>query len=60
MINLVEVSRVVNLHELLEHRFVDEGVTPMATTERPKKQKFSLQPIDLQEPYIALVDMGMI
>ena len=67
VINLVEVSRLVNLHELLEHRVVEECLalfnsngTYRKTQKSKLIQKFSLHPVDLQEPYIALVDMGMI
>ena len=67
VINLVEVSQLVDLHELLEHRVVEECValfnsngTYRKTQKSKLIQKFSLQPVDLQEPYIALIDMGMI
>ena len=55
VINLVEVSQLVNLHELLEHRVVEECVTLFNSNGKRQKakliQKFSLQPLDLQEPY---------
>ena len=67
VINLVEVSELVNLPELLEHRVIEECValfnsngTYRKTQKSKLMQKLSLQPVDLQEPYIALVDMGMI
>lgn len=67
VIDLVEVSELINLPELLEHRVVEECVALFNSTGTYRKtqksklvQKFSLQSIDLQEPYIALIDMGMI
>ena len=67
VINLVEVSQLIDLHELLEHRVVEECVALFNSNGMYRKtqkskliQKFSLQPVDLQEPYIALIDMGMI
>jgi len=67
VINPVDVSRLIDLHELLEHHVVEECValfnshgTYRKTQKSKLIQKFSLQPIDLQKPYIALVDMGMI
>ena len=67
VINLVEVSELVNLPELLEHRVIEECVALFNSNGTYRKmqkselmQKLSLQPVDLQEPYIALVDMGMI
>ena len=36
---------------------MEECATPMARTERDRKAS-SFQPVDLQEPYIALIDMG--
>ena len=44
---------------------MEECATPMARTERHRKassiiQKFSFQPVDLQEPYIAIIGMGKI
>jgi hypothetical protein len=67
VINLVEVSQLVDLQELLEHRVVEECValfnsngTYRKTQKSKLIQKFSLQPVDLQEPYIALINMGMI
>ena len=67
VINLVEVSELVDLNELLEHRVVEECValfncngTYRKTQKSQLIQKLSLQYVDLQEPYIAIVDMGMI
>ena len=67
VINLVEVSQLVDLTELLEHRIVEECValfnsngTYRKTQKSKLIQKLSLQSVDLQEPYIALIDMGMI
>ena len=67
VINLVDDSQLVDLHELLEHRVVEECValfnsngTYRKTQKSKLIQKFSPQPVDLQEPYIALIDMGMI
>lgn len=66
VIDLVEVSQLVNLPELLEHRVVEECValfnsngTYRKTQKSKLIQKLSLQSVDLQEPYIALVE-GMI
>ena len=67
VINLVEISQLVDLHELLEHRVVEDCVALFNSSGTYRKtqkskliQKFSLLPVDLQEPYIALIDMGMI
>ena len=66
VINLVDDSQLVDLHELLEHRVVEECValfnsngTYRKTQKSKLIQKFSLQPVDQQEPYIALFDMGI-
>ena len=67
LIDLVEVNQLVNLPKLLEHRVVEECVslfnsngTYRKTQKSKLVQKFSLQSVDLQEPYVALIDMGMI
>jgi hypothetical protein len=67
VIDLVEVSQLVDLPALLEHRVVDECValfnsngTYRKTQKSQLIQKLTLQSVDLQEPYIALIDMGMI
>ena len=67
VINLVEDSKLVKLPELLEHRVVEECVAlfnPNGTYRKTQKskliQKFSLQTIAVKEPYVALIDMGMI
>ena len=67
MINLVEVSQLVDLPQLLEYRVVEECIalfnsnrTYRETQKSKLIQKLSLQYVDLQEPYVALVDMGMI
>lgn len=67
VINLVEVSQLVDLSELLAHRVVEECValfnsngTYRKTQKSKLIQKLSLQLVNLQEPYVALVDMGMI
>ncbi|KAJ8375166.1 hypothetical protein SKAU_G00057460 [Synaphobranchus kaupii] len=67
VINLVEVSQLVNLPDLLENRVVEECValfnsngTYRKTQKSKLIHKLFLQSVDLQEPYIALVDMGMI
>ena len=67
VINLVEVRKLVDLTELLEHRVVEECValfncngTYRKTQKSKLIQKLSLQYGDLQEPYIAIVDIGMI
>ena len=61
VINLVEVSQLVDLPQLLEHRVV-EGCMVLFNSDvtfRKTQTKFSLQYVYLQEPYVALVDMGM-
>ena len=61
VINLVEVSQLVDLPQLLEHRVV-EGCMALFNSDgtfRKTQTKFSLQYVYLQEPYVALVDMGM-
>ena len=67
VINLVDVSKLVDITELLEHRVIEECVplfnyngTYRKTQKSKLIQKFSLQYIQLQEPYIAIVDIGMI
>ena len=67
VIDLVEVSELVNLPELLEHRVIEECVglfnsngTYRKTQKSKLIQKLSIQPVNLQEPYTALIDMGMI
>lgn len=67
VINLVEDSQLVKLPELLEHRVVEECVAlfnPNGTYRKTQKsklvQKLSLQPIDIRQSYVALIDMGMI
>ncbi len=67
VINLVEVSQLVNLHELLEHRVIEECVALFNSNGSYRKtqkskliQKLTLQSVDLQEPYTALIDTGMI
>ncbi len=67
VIDLVEVSQLVNLHELLEHRVIEECVALFNSNGSYRKtqkskliQKLTLQSVDLQEPYTALIDMGMI
>ena len=67
VIDLVEVSQLVDLSGLLEHRVVEESValfnsngTYRKTQKSQLIQKLSLQPVDMQELNIALFDMGMI
>ena len=67
VINLVDVSQLVDLPQLLEHRVVEECMTLFNSNGTYRKsqkskliQKLSLQYVYLQEPYVALVDMGMI
>ncbi|KAK7085391.1 hypothetical protein SK128_008759, partial [Halocaridina rubra] len=67
VIDLVEVSQLVDLSELLEHRVVKESValfnsngTYRQTQKSQIIQKLSLQPVDIQEPYIVLIEMRMI
>ena len=64
---MVEVSQLVDLSELLDHHVVKEGVVifnSIGTDRRIQKsqliQKLSLQPVDMQEPYIAFIGMGII
>ncbi len=67
VIDLVEVSQLANLHELLEHRVIEECVALFNSNGSYRKtqkskliQKLTLQSVDLQEPHTALIDMGMI
>ena len=67
VIDLVEVSKLVKLSELLEHRVVEECVAysiSMAPTGKHRRAhlcRSSLcRSVDLQEPYIAVIDMGMV
>ncbi|CAJ1050849.1 hypothetical protein KUCAC02_009112 [Xyrichtys novacula] len=67
VINLVEDSKLVKFPELLEHCVVEECVAlfnPNGTYRKTQKskliQKLSLQTIAIKEPYVALIDMGMI
>ena len=67
VINLVEISQCVDLSQLMEHRVVEDCMTSlnpdgiyMKTQKSKLTQKLSLQSIDLQEPYVAVVDMDMI
>ena len=67
VIDLVEVSQLVDLPKLLEHHVVEECValfnsngTYRKTQKSKLIQKLPMQSVDLQEPYIALIDMGMI
>ena len=66
VINLVDVSQLVDMPQLLEHRVVEECMALFnyngiyRKTQKSKLiQKLSLQDVDLQEPYVTLVDMGM-
>ena len=65
VIDLVEVSQVVDLPELLEHRVVEECVALFNCDGTYRKnqrnkliQKLCLQCVDLHKFYTALVDMG--
>ena len=67
VINLVEVSELVNLPELLEHRVVEECLALFNSNRTYRKtqkskliQKLSLKAVVLQESYTAIIDMGMI
>ena len=67
VINLVEISQCMDLSQLLEHRVVEECMTLFNSDDIYRKtqkskliQKLSLQSIDLQKPYVAVVDMDMI
>ena len=60
-------ANLVDLTELLEHRAVEEHValfncngTYRKTQKSKLIQKLSLKYVDLQEPYIAIVNIGMI
>ena len=67
VIDLVEVSQLVDLSELFEHRVIEESMalfnsngTYRKTQKSNLLQKLSLQSAYIQEKYTALVDMGMI
>ena len=67
VIHLVEVSQLIDLHDLLEYRIVDECMalfnsngTHRKTQKSKLLQKLSMNIIELHEPYTAIVDMGMI
>ena len=67
VINLVEISQCVDLPQLLEHRVVEECMTLFNSNDTYRKtqkskliQKLFLQCVDLQESYVAVVDMDMI
>lgn len=67
VIDLVEVCQPVDLSELLEFRVLEESVALFnsnGTYGKTQKsriiQKLSLQPVGMQEPYIALIHMGLI
>ena len=67
VINLVEISQCVDLPQLLEHRVVEECMalfnfngTYKKTQKSKLIQKFSLQYVDPQEPYVAVDDVDVI
>ena len=67
VINLVEVSQLVDLTDLLEHRVVDECMSLFNSnvifrkTQKSKIiQKMTMNTVEIQGAYIALVDMGMV
>jgi len=67
VINLVEVSKLVDFAELLQHCVVEECMALFNSNGTYKKtqnsklvQKFYIQCVQLQEPYTALIDMGML
>ena len=61
VINLVEVSQLVDVTQLLEHRVIEECMALFNSSGTYRKtQKSFLQYVDLQEPYVALVDMDKI
>jgi hypothetical protein len=67
VIDLVEVSHLVDLAELLENRVVEECMAifnSCGTYRKTQKSKLidrlSLQYVDLQGRYTALIDMGML
>ena len=67
VIDLVEVSQLIDLHDLLEYRIVDECMALFNSNGAYRKtqkskllQKLSMNIIELHEPYPAIVDMGMI
>ena len=57
--NLIEISQCVDLPQLLELRIVEECVT-LFNSNGKLIQKLSLQYVDLQETFVAVVDMDMI
>ena len=67
VIDLVEDSKVAKLADLLQHRVIEECValfnsncTYRKTQKSKLIQTLSLKSVKLQEPYTALIDMGMI
>ena len=44
---------------VLQTRIINSNGTYRKTQKSRLIQKFSFQPVDLQEPYIALIDMGL-
>ena len=67
VIDQVEVCQLVDLTELMEHLVVKECMALFNSNDTYRKtqkskliQSLSLQSVDLQEPYTALIDMGMI
>jgi len=64
VINLVEVSQHVDLPKLLEDRVVEECMTLFNSngtyTETQKSKLIQKQCVDIQEPYVAVVDVDMI
>jgi len=60
VMNLVEVSKLVDISELLQHCFVEECNVTYRKTQKSKLVQFFLQFVQLQERYTALIDMGML
>lgn len=67
VINLIEISQLVEFTELLEHRDVEECMALFKSNSiyrKTQKEKLIqiifLHFVDLQEPYTALISMSMI
>ena len=66
VIDLVEVSQLVDLSELFEHRVIEESMALFHSNGTYRKthksnllRKLFLQSAHIQEKHTALVDMGM-
>ena len=62
VVTLVEISQLVDLPHLLEHRVVKGCMALLnsKSTYTKTQTKLSLHYVDLQESYVASVDLGMI